>query len=843
MRGRIYLLVAVAVCWLGTAATAEAATPQVNDCDNPKALAKSHGRAILELDGTRTDIPSWKSTISLDLPTSWPPAKELVNDQGLERKLDPYPCLDEFTYWRFGSFPDPTSSVVVKGQTITVTLTGKENLYYYRGDRRQGFSSYENRIGPWVATANDDSLIISFRTFPFSALRSIAWESFTVKADGFMLTSPEPFPSTQEEDTLVLWEKPSGASNKDNESQLIQVVATPKPITSMKFRISERTGSLAIIPYRAYLLALIIMLMLFLRIERRRRPEGLPESLAATWLLALVGAALVGLDLIDHILGYRFTLHDRVSIIVIACAATVRIGDAPSGAIRQRLAFITVIALAVVAIAFNPTLSPSEDSRDIIFASTLGATCAIYLMWLLLIGAASAILNAPPFDWYKRLPRYRLALLLTAIYLAIYGGLSLIRHFPIMNLTYIVEIANDLIPLLLLLGAVGLLVRGGREDQLLLDRDQRWIIAWLVSFVLLMVSPRYYLSIHVPIVAITGLAITVLVLRVSGNNAILARLTQKQQIPNSLKKLHDSGQQLIVAGERLNSLSAEFKALQKQLSEGAISSAEYSSRRGDLEAEVDGLRRLPPPMRSKLIIRSGVHSTPLPERTNPIDIALSLGPDGNIAKTGMRAGTIGLLLGLLPAGYFSVQSWLPLDQLRLTLAIPDLYLLISFARQLVFWWILSLVLGAAWGSLYGRRGSTRALQVWFCVALPLGIHSGLTWALDQHSEATALFRVTLLLVVLLVVGLSIDLQTLRGYELTQQWDLGLFRRYYKFNRLVATITLIVPLATAGLSLWQQVQSGALRERPPTIRTESVADQQQPEQAAPGSDAGTNDSRP
>jgi hypothetical protein len=119
----------------------------------------------------------------------------------------------------------------------------------------------------------------------------------------------------------------------------------------------------------------------------------------------------------------------------------------------------------------------------------------------------------------------------------------------------------------------------------------------------------------------------------------------------------------------------------------------------------------------------------------------------------------------------------------------------------------------------------------------LPIHGVLNWAFDQQPNANVLFRGTLALVILLVVGLTMDLSTLRLQDSTTS-GVGIFRRYYNFNRVIATVTLLVPLATAGLTLWQQIDSGVLKQQAPSTGIERSTDQQKPGQPTPGASTTT-----
>ena len=132
--------------------------------------------------------------------------------------------------------------------------------------------------------------------------------------------------------------------------------------------------------------------------------------------------------------------------------------------------------------------------------------------------------------------------------------------------------------------------------------------------------------------------------------------------------------------------------------------------------------------------------------------------------------------------------------------------------QLMFWLFPLLLLKVCWGSLAGRRGPVRAAQIWLCFCVGLVAHALVNYWLDQSATLIPLLQAACLLVVLVAGGLAFDFATTRKFR-TDVTVLSLFQGYLRLNRLAATLTLLIPLITAGLTIWTQIENGAPAQSP------------------------------
>jgi Family of unknown function (DUF6185) len=190
-------------------------------------------------------------------------------------------------------------------------------------------------------------------------------------------------------------------------------------------------------------------------------------------------------------------------------------------------------------------------------------------------------------------------------------------------------------------------------------------------------------------------------------------------------------------------------------------------------------------------------------------MALALGPGCEPWRNVRKAYGPAVGLVLVPVVYFAWRaSFVGLQY------IPSPYSYFGFITnlwtELTFWLFPLLALAVAWSSLAGRRGPGRAIQVWLCVSLPLIIHSFINDVFNQSGTLTPILRCALLLIALLCLGLWLDMSTLRLYR-ADVTSFRLFQGYVRLNRVVAILTILVPLVTASLTIWNQIDNGVLHQ--------------------------------
>jgi Family of unknown function (DUF6185) len=360
---------------------------------------------------------------------------------------------------------------------------------------------------------------------------------------------------------------------------------------------------------------------------------------------------------------------------------------------------------------------------------------------------------------------------------------------------------------------------------ILLDARSRTLLAVATGYAMLVALPQSYLGFHLGLVAVIASLVTYVVLNLSSHNSLaeLASGELQDKQPETIlclqEKLEDQDRRLSELTKELKwldggpptvALLKEHRRLKKESDKLRCWPAAHSA----TERRTVGERR---PLGHEDEPQSAV---PLPESVGPIDMAMAFGPAGGSLNNLGRAFKPALGLALLPACYFAwhdASAGVSISQMLLN---PMLPLLIEFSRELTFWLFPSLILAVAWSSLAGRRGPGRALQVWACIAVPVGCYVAIMQALAQSGPLYALLRCAILLVCLLILGLWLDLSTLHNNKKATKFSL--FRGYLRLNRVAATLTLIVPLATAGLTIWSQTESGALTVRISPIQVKAQA---------------------
>jgi hypothetical protein len=370
----------------------------------------------------------------------------------------------------------------------------------------------------------------------------------------------------------------------------------------------------------------------------------------------------------------------------------------------------------------------------------------------------------------------------------------------------------------------------------------------------------------VGLVAIISITATLVVLTVSSRHSLIQPSKDDEHRPLQSAGDHDHSS-VRPAGEILQGKKPdELRALQRRLSDAEdqlkkvtkdlnvlqstpLVTDEQLRRREWLEKEEARLRSWPTnegqsdatwlssTARSLLVLPANYDVKPgieFPEPAGPADMALALGPTCDPAGNLARALRPALILVLVPACYFAWRQNLanPFSPANAQYYVAFIENLLS---ALVFWLLLPLVLAVAWSSLAGRRGSARGLQVWLLVSLPMAVHVFFNQIFEQSATLTSVLQCAILLVVLLLLGVWIDLSTLRHYR-RNVTSFKLFQGYVRLNRVVAAVTLVLPLTTAGLTIWNQINSGALHQKVSpaqvAVNTQSPASSPHPSPTVP-----------
>ena len=374
---------------------------------------------------------------------------------------------------------------------------------------------------------------------------------------------------------------------------------------------------------------------------------------------------------------------------------------------------------------------------------------------------------------------------------------------------------------IIVFGVAVIIARSCRQIPLLLEKGDRLLFSLAIGYAMLFVAPQWYVGIHINIVFLIAIAITAAVLSI-GQRHSLAQLSAEDLRGKKPERLQDIQRELIEAEKRLDEISKDLKVL-----EGTPLTREQVSQRERLKREEDSLRRWPTvsdesptgvvaKMKAGFQHLLGIHpqneqsGSKLPGAAGPEDMALALGPGCAPWQNATRTFSVAVGLILVPVMYFAWrESFTGLQFVAFPYTYTDF--VINLCQELTFWLFPLLMLAVAWSSLAGRRGPGRSIQIWLCVSLPLIIHAIINDALDQSGTLTPILRCAVLLIVILCFGLWQDLSTLKLYR-RNLTSFRLLEGYVRFNRMAAVLTILVPLITAGFTIWNQIDNGALHQQ-------------------------------
>jgi hypothetical protein len=752
-------------------------------CPDQEGLRSVEASAVLSLDGTDVDTTTWSSRLTVEVDRRSHLGSWLLAPPGSRANHRALACL-------FGDF-----FYLPSEQRTTVDADHVSARWSDHGE----LTTWDDWADPfpWAATTVDGRTCSISLTQPadWGGTDPGEWQSITVRVQGFSITDFTPVPKTADEEQGVDWVGLRAELGRP----VASFQATPDAPRAAQFYLEGSGGFGQYAPYDAEGAILLTLLAGSLFRRRAIRPGSAGDLRENLLLLAVVLA----------VQAWTEAFYDVAS----------QLSSDSQGESAADIVYLSLGALPFLLVGFLAVRG--QQKRWIVVGLCVAAGAAVLvevgqvqliapvlvlLSWLALFRVASDItsaLGAP------RSPRVWIGL---AALLTLVQTLSLVfSGYVYPNGDWVVQQVGTAV---LLCGVLVWLA--GRDGALspLRDRRARVAVAGVLSYALFLTSPSAYLGIHASVIALAAFLVTYVLLSLMSRHALL-NVAAAELSTMSAGQITSLQRRLISAEQRMERIAKDLKSL-----EGHALSPEQVRWRSELETESDILRRWPSSLPDGwLDPRSGGHPIEhaLPGRGDPIGLTLAIGPDRAGNRHIRRGLRWGLLAGLVPAGYFVWASLrgvfgTPVDPLAVSVSIVEV-----LVQELLFWVVPLLVLAVAWGSLYGTRGSTRAIQVWSCVAIPVGLH----WAANQllHLGGVSLWltRATLLLALMLAFGLAMDLATLRPFSRTDS-TVGLFGRYYRFGRMVAIVTIVLPLLTAAVSLYTQVQTGVLHQQVPASST-------------------------
>ena len=710
-------------------------------------------------------------------------AAALLQTPSSEAFQDAYSCIVPLGY------PSITTATLNQGDILlTLVQQGSIDDLLFGG-----------APSPWNSTFHQDNIKLEFApgdwaSGPGSA--NINWADVTASTSGFQVAAPAPLPSSEPSANESVWYSQPAKQPSDISFTLI-----PAGLLRMAL-MTQGGGSRPYAPLGIEQFLMSAALIVLLRWRRGRKFDIADRAWATTLRLCYLVAALsltqfaVNLSVSQYISSI-FGDIGQIIISVFGLVLIWRLSRWPGRSLAIILFASSVIGAASTVISLG---SPR-----------IGDLSLLFFCWAIIIDSIHALFR-PTVKHPRRL----------ALYAALLGFLSLVSQAVPFQALYPAYAMSSISGCIVVFGTIVIIARTRRPVPLLLENSDRLLFAVAVGYAMLFTGPQWYLGIHVSVVSLFAIAVTFLVLSVSQHHS-LAGLAADALHGKTPAQLQAAQGKLISSEKRLDELTKDLKAL-----EGPPLTKEQFKRRDRLEKEADTLRQWPTAeSRSRTgtaaRINTGVRrllglqvqdeqpGVRFSEPAGPADMALALGPGCEPMQNVRKAFWPAIELVLVPVLYFAWRESFVGTQVSFTLAYPYFNFLTNLWLELTFWLFPLLGLAVAWSSLGGRRGPGRAIQIWLCVALPLIIHSFINDAFNQSATLTPILRCALLLVALLSLGLSLDLSTLRLYR-ADVTSFRLFQGYVRLNRLVAVLTLLVPLVTAGLTIWSQIDNGALHQK-------------------------------
>nr|WP_275402655.1 DUF6185 family protein [Streptomyces sp. SID13031] len=767
----------------------------MSNCTDNK-LRGTYGTVNLELNAKHVDDVRWVSTVQISVPAIWGDAQNLLKDRSSQEFTEAVSCFFD-----------------ADGMLAEVSLVNDRVILKYRDE--DTVSAYETvYLSPWrISTTGSDFSVTLDSSLEQKS--SVPWKTVTAVAFGFRFEEPSPLPASFSRESSQLQWMNLELSNPGFAKPSFKAV--PERALDTVYYL-ETGGYGQYIPRDAqeFLLWGIMALALAKRATRGSSIEferGRRTLRMISLILAAFALSEITYDIASQI---PFPVIDSSWVGISAISSLALLMIWRSGRRRRPLFSLLILAAAAGALLLQTG-----------FIGLLTGIVALLLAWLVTTSAAITMLTAHR-SQSSRLSR-RIAFG-ASVPLAVSALVALASayYYRESTLSDSVGVLRQWLPVIAIVGIVLLVATRYRRAPLILESRDHFLLAQAVAAVLLLTAPQWYLGLHFNVASVVGFASTFLLLTASQHLVLLRSLRHLLGVTPATR-LKEVQQKLLTADRRVTELSADLKAL-----EGKPLTIEQVHWRESLKTEMETLHRWPIATTDHTTTRrrrlrfggrrqqsgpAGPAGEPLPGRAHPVDVALALGTTDllrNVATAAKYSAIVAVPLGC----YFTYKSTFPERESFAAFywLDPSFGLLGSLVNEVLFWIIPPMLLGIAWSSLVGRRGSNRALFIWLCVAVPLGVHVALNQALHQSSSLNIALRSTLVFFITFVVGLMFDLRTLAGQR-THESPFKLFQSYLGLGRVLPTLLLVIPLVTGTVTLWSQISKGVLEQKTPPSQTE------------------------
>jgi hypothetical protein len=786
-----------------------------SDCE--RGIGSPSATAELDLIAQRIDNAESTSTLQLYVISSWPYAKDLFQDSSSPGYQDALGCLvsldDE------NSAISTNISVSLDGNYVRVTVINKNFIY--------DWDTYAP--SPWRAAYDNQDMRVAFSPDPF--LVDFTWESITVKMSGFHLETPTPFPASEPSTGQYMWravtEHIKNARGKKAEATTkINTLPTFTVIPDRRMKLvfaAEGSNQGQAIPFDAEQLAILLAMASVLK-ARGDHGVNTSEGMRIVTRRLCVGAAIISAVQIAADIAswrlYRFGTFSDIIELIDFLVIFALIGRWPrAAAARCALTIIIVLTIAPFVSLYTSVTWLNFLSNDYLL---LFAACSFVVFSC--VSVLRNIVALLPLEQKMPPAQNRSA---RQTFMNVIIGLAMLSIVLQFAIAYNggsgffggIYFVNELIRYLIAFGVLLVIARNRRPVSVLLVPEDLLLLALAVGYVMLLSGPQWYAGYQFSIVCGIAILTTIIILRLAERRSIIKPFkgTLKGKTPEELRLAQ---RRLTQAEKKVSELTSDLKAFEnvpltgEQLRTRKLLQDEMSSlHRWPTAEEPAGLSILEKKRRQALGSpgRDQPADQEFPRSAGPADMALALGPACETEGNLQRACRLAFALAVVPASYFAWHG-IPLGFSHEGIVVLAGAFISNFWSQLVFWIFPLLALAVAWGVLAGRRGTGRGIQVWLFIVVPLGAHAIVNRWLDQSATLSIVFQCALLLVLLIIMGLRLDLTSIGQYQNVSYFEL--FRGYVRLNRVVAATTILLPLVTAGLTIWNQIDSGVLQQKAP-----------------------------
>jgi hypothetical protein len=255
------------------------------------------------------------------------------------------------------------------------------------------------------------------------------------------------------------------------------------------------------------------------------------------------------------------------------------------------------------------------------------------------------------------------------------------------------------------------------------------------------------------------------------------------------------------AAERIADLNSQLAAI----GTGNLTADEASTKRAQIREQIEQLRQyIPVPhyRRKRLLRRSPTPRLVLPYPYDPARALLDAGPKVTWWDNGIQAMYLAVPLVLLATGYHFYKKMQDgsIRPLAFPYGLPDTFL--ALTNMAVDWLVVAFVFGAALPYIRGIRGTVKGVTIGIVNICALAVAAGIFHLLGGTPYKGIASDSLVFLLFLTILGVIIDARTLYQYGGSS----NLFSRLYRLGSTRAVATFLVVIITTAIGIWQEANA-------------------------------------